>query len=51
MLINHILLASNPLAPLYNIFMNAEYFFGLLLLLLVILMVALLTRELRRLEN
>ena len=51
MLINHTLLASNPLTPLYGIFMNAEYFFGLLLLLLIILMVALLTERIEKVRK
>ena len=51
MLINYTLLALNPLAPLYSIFMNAEYFFGFLLLLLVILMVALLTERIEKVRK
>ena len=51
MLMSYTLLATNPLAPLFSIFMNAEYFFGLLLLLLVILMVALLTERIEKVRK
>jgi two-component system sensor kinase len=51
MLINYTLIAVNPLAPLYTIFMNAEYFFGLLLFLLIVLMVALLTERIEKVRR
>ncbi len=51
MLMSYTPLASDPLAPLYIIFMNAEYFFGLLLLLLIILMVALLTERIEKVRK
>lgn len=51
MLMSYTLLAVNPLAPLFSVFMNAEYFFGLLLLLLIILMVALLTERIEKVRK
>jgi two-component system sensor kinase len=51
MLISYTLLAVNPLTPLFSVFMNAEYFFGLLLLLLIILMVALLTERIEKVRK
>ena len=44
-------MATNPLSPLYILFSNPTYFFGLLLLLLIILMVALLTERIEKVRK